>query len=765
MASEKSPAALAKLAFAIAVLSQKSTHPEDAALFFQKAIDQGTKMSDYAHYFLGLIALEKKNLPEAKKQLLAVLKTQPTSIRKADAELQLALIARQEERFGEAISYLTDLEKKYRNDPQHAEILFSLFEVSQAKKTSPGNSTAACSAALKIYARYPLYGIAKGWTFDLSQPFKCVITRKDQEKRFGQLFMGGEFAQVRIEAKFWQEKLRANPNPHPVDMSFFETQLGHADMSEGKIKDAIAHFTAAQDLGGRNFDSQMMLGRAYSQTDDYPAAVQSFLRAYQMNPRSKSGQKALFQAAFLSYQNQDYDGAARKFEELLRYAHGKIAWNSQWHLAWIRYLKEDYDGALKAFNLLAQKKKLDRVDGEKLQYWKAMSLLRLGFTEEARPIFKNLTVQKRLGYYTGAAIARLSTLPSEPKLPELKELKPSGVVTPGAVTPAATPAVTPVGDLAVISLSRKLAEEESADKELEKISDKISDKDSEKDTEKTAKDLTPGSLDYSSVKDPALVSRFERVKDLIDLNFTAWARAELFEIEKRTRNIHYLELLMSDYAKVGDYNRAAYLADVTFSDQREKEGTEGASKLWNFAFPQAFGKSVLKYAKRFDVQPALVWSIMRGESVFKYDTVSSAGAMGLMQLITPTAKRAAQKLKLVDFKREMLLDPEINIMLGTWYLQRLGKVMEQNLPLAIGSYNAGPHHVQAWLLTFGKLDQDEFIEHIPYVETRNYVKKVLRNYFVYQTLYEHKSNSLAFIAQKLNVKFNGPKPSVENWDD
>ena len=62
------------------------------------------------------------------------------------------------------------------------------------------------------------------------------------------------------------------------------------------------------------------------------------------------------------------------------------------------------------------------------------------------------------------------------------------------------------------------------------------------------------------------------------------------------------------------------------------------------------------------------------------------------------------------------------------YLKRLNKTMGNNLPLTIASYNAGPHRVQGWLKDIGGLDLDEFIEHIPYLETRNYVKKVLRNY-------------------------------------
>ena len=138
----------------------------------------------------------------------------------------------------------------------------------------------------------------------------------------------------------------------------------------------------------RNFQTKMLLARAYSQTDDYPAAVEGYMKAYELSPHSSSGEKALFQAAFLSYQNRDYDGASRRFEEVARKTRGAVAWDAQWHLAWIRYLKADYDGAEKDFVELAKikKRRESRGSTKSSTYWRAMAFLET-ITSTARESF------------------------------------------------------------------------------------------------------------------------------------------------------------------------------------------------------------------------------------------------------------------------------------------------------------------------------------------------------------------------------------------
>lgn len=719
--TEKTPAGQAKAAFAVGVLHYRSEDKNKSKEFFELAIKNNSKLSDYSHFFLGLLDIENKNYSEAKKHFTAVAKAQPQSIRKIDAELQLALIAKQEEQWLESLKLLKMLEKKYRRDIKHEDILQTYFDVAQAKKIK----SEACYAALKIYTKFPMHPMDP-------QSVGCTVRLSDQEKRFTQLLLNGEFEQIKKE-------IPQDRKSQSTETGFYETQMGRVHLAEGKIKDAIENFRAAQEILGKTFSLYMLLGKAYSQTENYAAAIEAYTKAYEMAPRNKKGHLALFQAAFLSYQNRDYDGAARRFEQLLRTARGKILLDTKWHMAWIRYLKEDYSGAIKAFTELSMSRGLDKVDKEKLLYWRGMCKLRMGFSDEAHVIFSQLAQEKRYGYYTIAAQARLATIPARPAFVAPKEERPNE-----------SQLRAPNVEVAVDNES--LGAPEPVTQDLGTPEEEVA--------------ATEEEVPVTTLKDPLLALRFEKAKDLIELHIDdAWARAELKEIEKRTRNMSYLQLLMTEYAKVGEYNRSAYIGDVVFSQVREKGGFEGAHVYWTHAFPQAYGNSVKESARKFGLPPTIVWSVMRGESAFKEDIHSPAGALGLMQLIPKTGKRVAENLGLPLFRKEMLLNPDTNIQFGSWYLKRLSRLMDKSLPLVFASYNAGPHRVQGWLKEFGHLDADEFIEHIPYIETRNYVKKILRNYFIYETLYAKRNEPLDWITKKFTAKFYGPKPAMENWDE
>ena len=139
------------------------------------------------------------------------------------------------------------------------------------------------------------------------------------------------------------------------------------------------------------------------------------------------------------------------------------------------------------------------------------------------------------------------------------------------------------------------------------------------------------------------------------------------------------------------------------------------------------------------VEKALIYSIVRQESNFDPRAESYKGALGLMQLMPATAKSVAKSLR-INFSQEKLTsDHNYNITLGASYLRSLIKKYEGSYPLAIAAYNAGPHNVDKWIKRFGNPTQNEvdlidWIERIPYGETRNYVQRVLENLTIYRTL-------------------------------
>ena len=155
---------------------------------------------------------------------------------------------------------------------------------------------------------------------------------------------------------------------------------------------------------------------------------------------------------------------------------------------------------------------------------------------------------------------------------------------------------------------------------------------------------------------------------------------------------------------------------------------------------------------------------MRAESHYRPEAKSPVGAAGLMQIMPFTGERvASQLLGQTGFKAIDLLDPEINVRYGARYLQRLHEKFGGSLPLVAASYNAGPHRVQAWLKGFGALRMDEFIEHIPFVETRNYVKKVTRNFQIYRLLYRDDRGSLGWLVKPVGVPPDAGPNALEVW--
>ncbi|MDH5478733.1 MAG: lytic transglycosylase domain-containing protein, partial [Nitrospinota bacterium] len=120
--------------------------------------------------------------------------------------------------------------------------------------------------------------------------------------------------------------------------------------------------------------------------------------------------------------------------------------------------------------------------------------------------------------------------------------------------------------------------------------------------------------------------------------------------------------------------------------------------------------------------------------------LSSANAMGLMQIVPNTGERMYQRMKLANqtgkpFSTELLFNPEVNIAIGVAYLSDLLERYNGSVTLALAAYNAGEPNVDRWVEKMEAPSQEEFIEMIPYSETRGYVKKVLRNLALYRTIY------------------------------
>ncbi|RYZ75940.1 MAG: hypothetical protein EOP04_32685 [Proteobacteria bacterium] len=136
-----------------------------------------------------------------------------------------------------------------------------------------------------------------------------------------------------------------------------------------------------------------------------------------------------------------------------------------------------------------------------------------------------------------------------------------------------------------------------------------------------------------------------------------------------------------------------------------------------------------------------------------------------LQVMPFTGYRVASLLGEKDFQPRQLLEPNNAIRMGARYLSRLMGKFDNTIPLVAAGYNAGPHRVNNWLASFGHLETDEFIEHIPFLETRNYVKKVVSNCYVYSHLYGNKKDLFTYLVDPVPFKTDGTTVQKESWDD
>ena len=143
---------------------------------------------------------------------------------------------------------------------------------------------------------------------------------------------------------------------------------------------------------------------------------------------------------------------------------------------------------------------------------------------------------------------------------------------------------------------------------------------------------------------------------------------------------------------------------------------------------------VKKYANEYNVDEYLIYAIIKAESNFEPNAESHRGAKGLMQLMYSTAEDISKRID-IELNEDNILDPDININLGTKYISMLIQKYN-NTNLALAAYNAGSGNVDGWIEK-GTLKSDgSDIENVPFTETNNYVRKILRDYEIYKNIYE-----------------------------
>lgn len=231
---------------------------------------------------------------------------------------------------------------------------------------------------------------------------------------------------------------------------------------------------------------------------------------------------------------------------------------------------------------------------------------------------------------------------------------------------------------------------------------------------------------------PASRRRLEKATTLERLSLHEQAEAELEAALEQAAH----PLLVTARARLAfeqqKYARASETFSRAFPAYWRYRLEELPREAWEILFPRPYWEVIEREARRNQLDPYLVAALIRQESRFESGAVSSAGAVGLMQLMPGTARALAGNSRLA---RQRLTEPELNIQLGTRHLAGLLRRFGGSVEKAVAAYNAGGTRIEEWASRGGSEEPAAFVENIPLLQTREFVYVVLRNYRFYRDLY------------------------------
>jgi soluble lytic murein transglycosylase len=195
------------------------------------------------------------------------------------------------------------------------------------------------------------------------------------------------------------------------------------------------------------------------------------------------------------------------------------------------------------------------------------------------------------------------------------------------------------------------------------------------------------------------------------------------------------ESIAQTYNDAGSYARGIETLKRAVPGYFSTEIDQIPRPVWQALFPRPFWDDLKKHSQVNQLDPYLVASLIRQESEFNPGAISRANALGLMQLLPKVGKNVARELKLRSFSQGELFDPGVNMQLGTRYFRYMVDHYNGQVEYALAAYNAGEDRVDGWRKQGDFKDIDEFVESIPFTETREYVEAIMRNAVMYRLLY------------------------------
>jgi soluble lytic murein transglycosylase len=234
---------------------------------------------------------------------------------------------------------------------------------------------------------------------------------------------------------------------------------------------------------------------------------------------------------------------------------------------------------------------------------------------------------------------------------------------------------------------------------------------------------------------PSAAARIERAKLLESVGLSAWAQDELRFGAQVEDQPHLMAMELASLYSSSRPDQALRYIKHYVSGYLYLPLDSAPLQFWTLAFPLPYRSELERYSNLNGLDPFLVAALIRQESEFDANVISYANARGLTQIMPSTGRELSRRLKVPAYSTAKLFQPSVNLQLGTYYLQSLTRQTGGRLEAALAAYNAGLSRARTWLQWGDFQEPAEFIETVPFSQTRTYVQAVLRNAYVYRQIY------------------------------
>lgn len=557
----------------------------------------------------------------------------------------------------------------------------------------------AAKAANRILHTYPAHPTAKYAVALVIELRKCIevpeLTLEERFRRAERLFSNARYKEAIAEYSYLSKNAGEKDRQRStLKLAISEARLKRYDQAENSLK-AYLKFKDPE----KESEALYWLALAAARQGKEDLLADSVRDLTVKHPKSTERARALLLLANL-YGGR---GFKDKAESVMRQVAGEFknteaADEALWSIGWSAYRAGGYSEALKTFGSYGEANPRGRQRGQFL-YWSGRSLEKTGRKKEAAGAY-NRVCASGPAYYCQMAIGRLDMINGNRAEASFAPFNREDPVAAGT---------DPAG------LEAQKNEDQYGDGAVALVNDGATE------------NAGSGKAREDAESELSLDTRYLAARELLILGLDDLASKELSALTKRyTDDPEALLELAGLFYQAGDYYRAMRIYYQFLSKVDPDERTDAAAELRAYSFPPGLVESVRLKAPE-GVDPYLVAAVMREESSYNPRAVSVTGALGLMQIMPSTGRFVARELGQADFEPRELLNPETNIRMGSWYLGYLAKKFNKDIVLTIAGYNAGPGAVRRWVETLPP-EFDEFIESIPYTETRNYAKKVLKSY-------------------------------------